>query len=77
MTPEEKVANRAAFLHVLGQMSGSAVKLELADSGRLKGIFHTATPFHKKDFLVCIKATRPEVSNCIISFLFSSQISLT
>lgn len=63
MSDEEKTANRACFLHFMGSMAGSVVCTEMVEGRRVKGIFHTGTAFPGKDFLVCLKATRAEVSN--------------
>ena len=62
MTPEQRVSNRGAFLSFFDAIAGKEVETKLIEKGSsVKGLHHTSTPFAGKDFMVCIKASRPEV----------------
>lgn len=54
----EKACHRAAFLHLMQSMMGTEVDVDMTDGKKIKGIFHTATPFSQRSFGVAVKAAR-------------------
>ena len=60
------MSNRAAFLSFFDAIVGKEVETKLIEGPSIKGMHHTATPFAGKDFVVCIKASRPEVCGQVI-----------
>ena len=70
LTEEERACNRAAFLHLMQSMVGTEVDIDYADGKKkIKGIFHTATPFPSRDFGVAVKAARVVKVKQIIVFI--------
>ena len=60
------MSNRAAFMSFFDAIVGKEVETKLIEGPSIKGMHHTATPFAGKDFVVCIKASRPEVCGQVI-----------
>jgi len=58
-TAEERIVNKAAFLHVLSSLVGSGVTVT-TEKHVVGGVFYTATPYKTNNFLVAIKVSRIE-----------------
>jgi hypothetical protein len=65
------------FLCVTGtflKIQSAPVTLNIADGSSYDGVFHTATPFQNKDYVIAVKATRHKVNDCV-ALLLRSQLA--